>query len=84
MFYLRSRKLKLNGQDDWRLLDQVINQPTMDVQAITHFTKQVFAPTLTAHVLLALSLAFVPSQHTHLRSTISVIIAAICMETIRR
>ena len=56
----------------------------MDVQAITLFTKQVFAPTLIAHVLLAVALAFVPSQHTRLRSAIPAIIAAVCMETIRR
>ena len=56
----------------------------MDVQAITGFAKQVFVPTLTTHVLIAISLAFIPPRNTQLRSAFSAVIAAICMETIRR
>jgi hypothetical protein len=56
----------------------------MDVHAIIRFTQYVFVPTLVAHALLAVSLAFIPCQKIHLRSAISAIIAAICMETIRR
>jgi hypothetical protein len=56
----------------------------MVVYAIARFMQQVFVPTLTAHILLAVSLAFVPSRNFHLRSAISAVIAAVCMETIRR
>lgn len=54
------------------------------IRATARFTKQVFVPTLTTHVLLAFALAFIPSRNTTARSAVSAIIAAICMETIRR
>jgi F0F1-type ATP synthase membrane subunit a len=56
----------------------------MDVPAIIRFTKLVFVPTLTTHILLAFALAFIPTRNTTLRSAVSAIIAAICMEAIRR
>ena len=59
-------------------------QLNMYVQAIARFTKQVFLPTLAAHILLATTLAFVPSKDVAFRSAISIAIAAICMESIRR
>lgn len=60
------------------------NEISMSVQAIARFTQQVFVPTLTAHVLLATSLAFIPSKDVNFRSTASILIAAIFMESIRR
>ena len=77
---LRRRRLKLSRTAGGCKADRLI----MDVQAVTRFAQQVFVPTLTAHTLLAVSLAYIPSGNTHIRSAISAVIAAICMETIRR
>jgi hypothetical protein len=56
----------------------------IDIPAIVRFTKRVFVPTLTTHVLLAFALASIPTRNTAFRSVVSAIIAAICMEAIRR
>lgn len=56
----------------------------MDYQAIGHFVAVVAVPTLTAHAITALALAFVPPKSVVLRFAASAVTAAFCTETIRR
>jgi hypothetical protein len=56
----------------------------MDLQAIAHFARDAFLPTVTAHIIIASSLAFISPHATSIRIAASVVTAALCFEAIRR
>lgn len=56
----------------------------LDIHAIAHFTKLTLAPTLLAHTILALSLAFIPPSSHLPRLFATGLTIALCMESIRR
>jgi hypothetical protein len=57
---------------------------TMDFQAIIQFASNAFLPTVTAHIIIAASLAFISPHALSARLAVSGITAAICFEAIRQ
>lgn len=68
----------------WPARQRKNDMPYNGIPVGTHHLVDMLIPAVSAHIVLAFALAFAPRQAKHLRFSATALVAALCLETIRR